>query len=209
MVEAALDLLTESGCFPSMRQLARRVGVTSSALYHHFPSKSALLQTLAADAGHPVIEIAIAAELEAFGPRRTLERVVRTIVTRWSTPDACKELRLALLEGPRLDGRSALHLPRYVREMRTRAEHVFEEMIRRRLIQNTDPRLMAMELVDPLMMLRMMYLVVPERRPDMKSFRAEVSRHLAFFLASIMPVDGEGPDSGTEVQLARTLVIDY
>ncbi len=50
LVEEALLLLAESGDGGfSLRELARRVGVTANASYRHFANKDALLQALASE----------------------------------------------------------------------------------------------------------------------------------------------------------------
>lgn len=50
LVEAGLRLLEETGeAAFSLRELARRVGVSANAAYRHFSSKEALLEALAAD----------------------------------------------------------------------------------------------------------------------------------------------------------------
>src|ERR1041384_5723047 len=45
---AALELLREKGLEQfSLREVSRRLGVSLTALYHHFPDKEALLHTVA------------------------------------------------------------------------------------------------------------------------------------------------------------------
>ncbi len=50
LVEAALDVIAEEGVDAiSLRQLARKIGVTTAAPYHHFKDKEAVLAAVAAE----------------------------------------------------------------------------------------------------------------------------------------------------------------
>jgi AcrR family transcriptional regulator len=190
ILDAALDLFAQDGFFgTSMREIARQVGVRESALYHHFPSKEAILEGLVQSLGpgqaRMLSEIDVGAMIEAMGAREFLEQVVQTMTTTWVTPREQKMLRILLAEGPRLGETEVLHLPRYVREARTRLSHIFDAMIRKKHIKKADPYALTLEFMGPLMMLRMMYLVIPKGPPDLKGFQAEVRAHLDFFWKAI------------------------
>lgn len=64
MLDSTLELIDEGGLHSvSLRAIARRLGVSDAALYHHFPTKEALVAALAADAYrtlHAVVEDAAA-----------------------------------------------------------------------------------------------------------------------------------------------------
>jgi hypothetical protein len=90
-------------------------------------------------------------------------------------------MRLILSEGPRLSARTGLHLPTYVREARGHLARVLEEMMKRKLIKKGDAYSVTLELMGPLLALRMMYLLMPKGPPDLKGLQAEVEKHLAFF----------------------------
>ncbi len=190
ILDAALDLFAENGFFgTSMREIARRVGVRESALYHHFPSKEAilegLLQSLGPGQAKHLAEMDLGAMIDGLGARKFLEQLVDMMTTLWATPREQKLARLMLSEGPRLGEHEVLHLPHFVREARTQLARVFELMMRKKIIKKTDPYALTLEFVGPLMMLRMIYLVMPKGPPDMKSFRAELDRHLDFFWSAV------------------------
>jgi AcrR family transcriptional regulator len=64
MLDSTLELVDEGGLHSvSLRAVARRLGVSDAALYHHFPTKEALVAALAANAYralHAVVEDAAA-----------------------------------------------------------------------------------------------------------------------------------------------------
>ncbi|MBU60048.1 MAG: TetR family transcriptional regulator [Alcanivorax sp.] len=73
LVEEGLALLAEKGGDGfSLRELARRVGVTANASYRHFANKDALLLALAAEGFRRLRAAQEAAEAAADGPGRQL-----------------------------------------------------------------------------------------------------------------------------------------
>src|SRR5215471_17601414 len=65
LVEAALAILAKEGARGlSLREVARKVGVTQTAPYHHFPTREALLAAVAAEGFAGLV-----AELEASAER--------------------------------------------------------------------------------------------------------------------------------------------
>ena len=190
ILNAALDLFAENGFFgTSMREIARRVGVRESALYHHFPSKEAILEALAQAHGpgqaRHLAELDIGAMVDAVGPREFLGQIVQFMITAWATPSEQKMMRIIMSEGARLGAHDVLNLPAYVLQARKNFSRVFEEMMRKKLIKKADPMTLTVAFMAPLMMMRMLYLVMPKGAPDLKGLKAEVDRHLDFFWKSI------------------------
>ncbi|MBK7857547.1 MAG: TetR/AcrR family transcriptional regulator [Archangiaceae bacterium] len=190
ILEAALDLFAQDGFFgTSMRAIAREVGVRESALYHHFSSKDAILEGLMQSLGpgqaRKLVDLDIGALLDAMGPREVLESLVQAMITLWTMPGEQKLLRLMMSEGHRLGVNQVLNLPRYMREARTHLARVFEAMQARKQLKKADPYALTLELMGPLMMLRVMYLVMPKGPPDLKGFHAEVKAHLDFFWSAV------------------------
>src|SRR5438132_12693980 len=104
ILDAALDLFAQDGFFgTSMREIAREVGVRESALYHHFPSKEAILEALMQSLGpgqaRALAELDIGALVDALGPKRTLAQLCEYMVTTWAMPKEQKMFRLLLSEG--------------------------------------------------------------------------------------------------------------
>lgn len=187
ILDAALDLFAESGFFgTSMREIARAVGVRESALYHHFESKEAILETLVQSFGpgqaRNLADVDIGAMVEAHGAREFLELVVSFAITSWMAPREQKFVRVMLSEGHRLGERNVLHLPTYMRAARKQLSGIFEELQKRKLVRRDVPALtLTMNLMGPLFMLRMIYLVMPKGPPDLKGLQREVDAHLDFF----------------------------
>jgi AcrR family transcriptional regulator len=196
ILDAALDLFAENGFFgTSMREIAKRVGVRESALYHHFASKEAILQGLIQQLGpgqaRNLAEMDVEALLDSVGGRPLLSQFVQMMTTLWATPREQKMMRLMMSEGPRIGESGVLHLPSVVREARGHIARVFEAMMKKKLIKKSDPYALTLEFMGPLMMLRIMYLVMPKGPPDLKGFQAEVNAHLEFFwnaVAVVRPV---------------------
>ncbi len=73
LVDEALILLAESGDGGfSLRELARRVGVTANASYRHFANKDALLQALASEGFRRLSAAQRAAEAQAADEQKLL-----------------------------------------------------------------------------------------------------------------------------------------
>jgi len=68
MLDSTLELIDQGGLHSvSLRAVARRLGVTDAALYHHFPTKEALVAALAADA-YRALDAAVESAAERAGP---------------------------------------------------------------------------------------------------------------------------------------------
>ena len=73
LLDEAATVLTESGVGAlSLRELARRVGVSATAPYHHFPNKAALVSALAEDALWALDEALIEAVADVADPEARL-----------------------------------------------------------------------------------------------------------------------------------------
>ncbi|RDI30197.1 TetR family transcriptional regulator [Rhodococcus sp. AG1013] len=96
ILSAALDAFYEKGFHgASVREIARRVGVTVPALYYHYESKEGLLVALTELSTRDVLTRAHAADdAGEDDPARRLENVVSAIVLRMTD-----RARLAAVEG--------------------------------------------------------------------------------------------------------------
>jgi AcrR family transcriptional regulator len=85
MVQATEQMVAEFGPEAvSVREVARRAGVSSGAPFHHFPTRQALMTAVAEDATHRLrqrIEEAVAEIPESKSPRRL--RVIGRAYLRW------------------------------------------------------------------------------------------------------------------------------
>jgi len=76
LLDAALEQVREEGAAAlSLREVARRAGVTHAAPYRHFASKEALVAAVAEEGFHTLRETLVAALDPAAGPRENLGRI--------------------------------------------------------------------------------------------------------------------------------------
>jgi AcrR family transcriptional regulator len=193
ILDRSLDLFADRGFFgTSTRDIARAVGVRESALYHHFPSKDAILKGLLAELGPgqamAVLELDVGALADALGGEGSIRRMAETVIAIWSTPEEQKFLRLMLSEGPRLGSEGVVHFPTYLLKARALLSRVFETLLQKRMIRAVDPLAATVAFLGPMVMLRWAYLSAPGTPTDFKALNAEVERHVAFFWDSVRPL---------------------
>jgi AcrR family transcriptional regulator len=186
ILDVSLDLFAEKGFFgTSMRDIAKKVGVRESALYHHFSSKAAmlegLLQTLGPGHARVLTQLDLGEMLDAHGGLGFLRHVADFMIATWATEHEQKMFRLILSEGSRLGEREVLNLPNYMRSARATLSGVFSEMMKRKLIRKADPICVTMGFIAPMIMLRSLYLVMPKRPHDLKGLTAEAHRFIDFY----------------------------
>lgn len=81
LVAAGQSVLNERGADEvSLREIARAVGVSATAVYRHFPDKEALLRELCTAGGRALAQQQMAAMQAAGGGRAGLEAVGKTYV---------------------------------------------------------------------------------------------------------------------------------
>jgi AcrR family transcriptional regulator len=190
ILDAALDLFATHGFFgTSTRDIARKVGVRESALYHHFPSKAAilegLLQVLGPGQAFRLASIDVDELLKSVEPQQLLQNLGAMMVSIWSMDHEAKMFRFILSEGSRLGERDVLNLPNYMRTARAQLSEVFRELMRRKLIRKADPHIVTMGFMAPLMMLRVLYLVMPKRPYDLKGLQGEVKSFIDYYWACV------------------------
>ncbi len=190
ILDAALDLFATGGFFgTSMRQIARAVGVRESALYHHFPSKEAILEGLLAELGPAKAEQLAALDVGAIVKQLGLEGMLRMLIDRlleeWATPREQKLFRMILSEGPRLGTAGLLHPRVFIARARAHVTRLFTELVRLKQIRKLDPESAALGFMGPLIMIRMIYLALPSGPPDQRAMKRDASAHLQHFLYSL------------------------
>ena len=79
VIEATLSLLREGESAPSLRQAARRAGVSPGAPYHHFKSRQGLMVAVAQEGFQALTSVVQEAAAHEGEPRA---RVVRSSVPR-------------------------------------------------------------------------------------------------------------------------------
>ncbi len=191
ILDAALDLFAVGGYFgTSMRQIARAVGVRESALYHHFPSKDAILGGLLAEFGPAHAEklaaVDVAAVVKQVGAEGMLRLLIDRMLEDWSrTPHEQKVFRMILSEGPRLGTAGLLHPRTFIARARSHVARLFSELMRLKQIRKVDPDTAAIAFMGPLIMLRLIHLALPSGPPDVRVMKKEAAAHLQHFMQGI------------------------
>src|SRR5919197_595939 len=191
ILDAALDLFAEGSFFgTSMRQIARAVGVRESALYHYFPSKDAILSEILEDLGARKLDAlkhVDSALVARLGVDQVLRTFVHSVLEEWATPRERKFMRLILTEGPRLAPRSSVNLPAFIERMLQNMARFFAQLMEEGLVRRRNPEVAAIELMAPVMMLRICFMLMPPGPVDMKGVRALAEEHVKYFWESMRP----------------------
>jgi AcrR family transcriptional regulator len=191
ILDAAMDLFSESGFFAtSMRQIARAVGVRESALYHHFPSKEAIFEQILEHFGARQLDPLshVDPDLVAkVGVDQMLRTFVLSLLEQWATPRERKFMRLIMSEGPRLGARGYTTLPDLVERMLQTLAAFFAQLIDKGLVRRRNPEIAAIELMAPVMMMRIRFMVMPPGPVDTKRVRAIAEEHLKYFWEAMRP----------------------
>ena len=190
ILDAALDQFGEGGFFgTSMRHIAKAVGVRESALYHHFPSKEAILQALLGELGPSKAQLLAAVDVPAlekqFGVAGMLRLLAERMFEEWSNPREQKFFRILLSEGPRLLAAGLFNPRVYIANARAQVTRLFSELVRIKAIRPVDPAAAALAFMGPMISLRLMHFGLPGALPDKKLIRKEAVAHVDFFMSSI------------------------
>ncbi len=188
ILDAALDLFADAGfAATSMRQLAKAVDVRESTLYHHFPSKEAILAALVADVLRENVQsiadrgLSEAAEGEALP---LLLRLARQLVAFWTSPREARIFQLMLAEAPKLQG-TPLSVRTEFGGILARLTALFAELVRRGKLVRHEPELLAHQFLGPLVVLRILHVVGGEHAPE--RLRRMAERHVRFFCSVFAP----------------------
>lgn len=191
ILEAALEMFAAQGyAGTSVRALTRAVGLRESSLYNHFPGKEAILTALVSLHGparsaqrlmSPRYQ-ALAGEPEAFCRAHAAD-----VLEQWSDPGEQKFQHLLLVERQRLETERALFAQAWFQDEVGAMEGYFAGFAARGLIETPDPREAARLFMAGLTFIRMEYFILPATPAPAELARPQVERHLAHFLALIMP----------------------
>src|SRR6476620_8054204 len=128
ILSQALQLFAESGYGgASMRELARRVGIRESSLYHHFSGKAAILEAIVSEHG----PASSASRLEeprykqlARQPAAFCRQYALDLVTLWSDPREHQFQKVITAERNRVPGLRAQYADQlYSREQRLMTDY--------------------------------------------------------------------------------------
>jgi len=191
ILSAALALIADQGFHgTSMRQIARKVGVRESALYHHFPNKQELFAAMVNELG-PAAAASIAHQLDPElllreGPQAYLRALVHRVLDWWATREQQQFARVMLSEGLRPEAHRVVRTELVIGQVLAMFQELFLEFGRRGLIRPVDPQLLVQEWMGPILMIRLRFFLMSER-PDLEQAKALADQHVAFFCQAVLP----------------------
>lgn len=152
ILDAALDAFAERGFQgASVREIARAVGVNEATLYHYFDSKAAILDAVI----DQLMERRSVLYAVADDPRQSLGEALTSLVMRtieiMHEDKERKFLCLLMIEGPRLAVTGRYPFLRVFHEGGERLTQVFEKLMATGRMRRTNPRVVALQFLAPLM----------------------------------------------------------
>jgi AcrR family transcriptional regulator len=185
ILDAALELFAENGFFGTgIREIARAVGVRESAIYHHFPSKEALLAALLTEAGQEAAEALDSLFVGARDAdlRTLLERVATGALEKFSTLRQRKLFRIIMADGLRLAAKGHVEYMQTGGGLpRATLGRLMGELLKAGRLRGASAEFLTIEFIGPLMMWRVMQIVFPDH-PWVSDHRAFARQHAEHFL---------------------------
>jgi AcrR family transcriptional regulator len=186
ILEAALDgFATHGYAGTSIRQIARAVGITESAIYSHFENKQAIFRALITETGPAAVLDALepAVNLEA-SPATAIRRLAGLVIDAWDRPLARKVMSVLLREGGPASTIGGINLSSEVARVQERLQAVFQAWMDAGLVRDDFPaEHLAWELMAPIGMIRVFYLQADASRDRRAKGRELASRHVDYYLA--------------------------
>ncbi len=187
ITQAAFTLFAEQGFdSSSIRTIAKEVGIRESAIYNHFPSKTAILEEIF----KTKINHNLSAELltdDILGkiekPKLFLTKFVGKLLETWEQHD--EQLLFSLLIKESTSQRkNSYSLFNYIEEFINLWTFIFEQMINFGAIKKANPDILANEFVSPLFFFRMAYFS-SESSFERKKVKKKISAHIDYFANTI------------------------
>ncbi|MBN1773494.1 MAG: TetR/AcrR family transcriptional regulator [Deltaproteobacteria bacterium] len=152
ILDAALDAFAERGFKgASVREIARAVGVNEATLYHYFPSKAAVLDALIDQLMERREELYEVADDSGQSLGEVLNSLIVRTMEIMKDEQERKFLRLLMIEGPRLAVMGRYPFLRVFHESGEKLTHVFEKLVASGRMRRTNPRVVALQFLAPLM----------------------------------------------------------
>ena len=188
ILDAALDLFADKGYFgTSLRDIATSVGVRESALYNYFPGKESLFEALiVADQEHKGELLSSLLEQRIADVRGALQRLAGMVLDNFCAPRQEKLFRILMSDGLRLAKDGRINLLERLTTGRTRMHDLMRRLMREGWLRETDPELLTVAFVGPLLMWRQMHAISPGS-PVVSNRKAFARTHVEQFLRGAAP----------------------
>jgi len=161
ILDAAMTLFAERGFFgTSIRDIARAVGVSESAIYNYFPGKTELFEALFTAEQQSVMQRLSALRTEPIhDPRATLTSLAVWVVTQFAEPRQQELFRIFLSDGVRLAKDGRIHLLASVSSRYTTLQDLMRRLVRNGALRRADPEQLASEFIGPLLLWRLLQVL--------------------------------------------------
>jgi len=197
ILDAALDLFADKGFFgTSLRDVAAAVGVRESALYNYFAGKDALFDALLA--AHQAIKserLTVFAEGPIIDGRALLEQLALTTLESFVEPREQKLFRILMSDGVRLAKLGRINLYERMSSGQVSMAAILGRLIREGWLRRTDPNLLGIAFVSPLVMWRQLHAIDADL-PMITNPRLFASQHVEQFLQGASAPSARRPAAG-------------
>lgn len=191
-MDSALYLFAQKGYFgTSLRDIAKAVGVSESALYNHFSSKEHLFEALISAASEERVEqISDLTQGPVDDVRLLLETLVQRMLESFRQPRQEQLFRVLMADGIRLARDGRLNLMERLNAGKVAMRDFFSRLIREGHLNSLDPDVLVMAFMGPLLVWRQLNAIGadhPALRVPATFARAHVDQFLHGAVAGRRP----------------------
>lgn len=188
ILSAALDLFSLHGyAGSSIRQISGSVGLRESTIYSHYKSKEEIFRDILSEfksrsIGKEILSDDLLDELS--DPEKFLKDFSKRLIDHWNKPEEKKFIRLLLMEQFTQIGNNELSVVEYLGELKNICKLIFGEMVKTKIIKESDPILLSNQFIAPLFLLRTEYLLTDEQKNINRVYEL-ADNHADFFWKAI------------------------
>jgi AcrR family transcriptional regulator len=184
ILSTALELFSRQGyAGSSIRQIARAVNITESAIYNHYTSKEEIFNAILSEFKSRTIgEIILSDDLlnDLVSPEKFLKNFALKLINHWNSPEERMFIRLVQMEQFTKIGFQELSVTDYLNELHSICKMIFGEMIKHGVIKKQDLQFLAEEFTAQLFFIRT-ELMSSDDAGNFKVVLEKVNRHIDFF----------------------------
>jgi AcrR family transcriptional regulator len=179
-----LEIFSKQGyAGSSIRQIARAVDITESAIYNHFTSKEEIFNAILSEFKSITIgDIILSDDLlnDLVSPEKFLKHFAVKLIDHWNSPKERMFIRLIQMEQFTKIGLEELSVTGYMNELRSICNMIFLEMIKHGVIKKLDSQFLAEEFTAQLFFIRTEFMSSDDSS-NFKIVLDKVNRHIEFF----------------------------
>lgn len=192
ILDAALELFAQYGYEgTSVRQIARAVRLSESALYNHFASKQALYETLLAESGPSIAQQIVGdllPQLSDLEPPIILRTIILRAFQLWDTPRARKTVSVLMQEIAKGSQDIRSDVLASIEQAQTLLGGILDSWHEKGLLQTShSSHQIIWEFFAPLATIRFFYLNASATETDISEAHRMAAMHIDFMLAMLFP----------------------